>query len=226
MRYIRFPARFLRRLTALVLALSVCLCAAPAASASDWSGVLNEDRLLPAMLDFFKGTEGSYGSVNPNDNGALSVGILQWHGVRALRLVRRVIRADPDAIWNLPASLRSEIRDENATWNSRTLTPAEKTALSALLAAPSGVAAQDAQAREDLTDYIDLAWSAGMRSDAGPAGRRPTCAASARPSAGTRPPAFPAWLNSTRPSATRATGIAIWRRGSGLTPSSRPWAGA
>ena len=49
MRYIRFPARFLRRLTALVLALSVCLCAAPAASASDWSGVLNEDRLLPAM---------------------------------------------------------------------------------------------------------------------------------------------------------------------------------
>ena len=166
MRYIRFPARFLRRLTALVLALSVCLCAAPAASASDWSGVLNEDRLLPAMLDFFKGTEGSYGSVNPNDNGALSVGILQWHGVRALRLVRRVIRADPDAIWNLPASLRSEIRDENATWNSRTLTPAEKTALSALLAAPSGVAAQDAQAREDLTDYIDLAWSAGMRSDA------------------------------------------------------------
>lgn len=166
MRYIRFHARFPRRLTALVLALSVCLCLVSAASAADWSGVLNADRLLPAMLDFFKGTEGDYGSVNPNDNGALSVGILQWHGVRALRLVRRVIRDDPDAIWTLPASLRTEIRDENTTWNSRTLTGAEKTALSALLAAPSGVAAQDAQAREDLTAYIDLAWSAGMRSDA------------------------------------------------------------
>ena len=166
MQYIRFPARFLRRLTALLLALSVCLCLVPAASASDWSGVLNADRLIPAMVDFFKGTEGSYGSVNPNDSGALSVGILQWHGVRALNLVRRILKAAPDAIWTLPAALRAEVRNANASWGSRTLTAAEAAALSGLLASPAGVSAQDAQAREDLTGYIDLAWSAGMRSDA------------------------------------------------------------
>lgn len=27
--------------------------------------------------------EGSYGSVNQNDNGAVSIGKLQWHGGRA-----------------------------------------------------------------------------------------------------------------------------------------------
>lgn len=33
--------------------------------------------------------EGSYGSVNKNDNGAVSVGRLQWHGGRAAALLKR-----------------------------------------------------------------------------------------------------------------------------------------
>lgn len=37
------------------------------------------------------GNEGGYGSVNANDNGAVSVGKVQWHGSRALDLLKTVI---------------------------------------------------------------------------------------------------------------------------------------
>ena len=36
--------------------------------------------------------EGNYGSVNKNDNGAVSVGKVQWHGNRALNLLRTIDR--------------------------------------------------------------------------------------------------------------------------------------
>lgn len=36
--------------------------------------------------------EGDYGSVNRNDNGALSVGKVQWHGSRALSPMRCPLR--------------------------------------------------------------------------------------------------------------------------------------
>ena len=37
------------------------------------------------------GNEGGYGSVNANDNGAVSVGKVQWHGSRALDLLKTII---------------------------------------------------------------------------------------------------------------------------------------
>ena len=37
--------------------------------------------------------EGNYGSVNRDDNGAISVGKVQWHGNRALNLMRTICKA-------------------------------------------------------------------------------------------------------------------------------------
>lgn len=34
--------------------------------------------------------EGNYSSVNANDNGAVSVGKVQWHGNRALSLLKEI----------------------------------------------------------------------------------------------------------------------------------------
>ena len=36
--------------------------------------------------------EGNYGSVNVNDNGALSIGKVQWHGNRAKLLLLAMLR--------------------------------------------------------------------------------------------------------------------------------------
>ena len=35
--------------------------------------------------------EGNYSSVNANDNGAVSVGKVQWHGNRALSLLKIIV---------------------------------------------------------------------------------------------------------------------------------------
>ena len=35
--------------------------------------------------------EGGYASVNADDNGAVSVGRLQWHGTRALNLLKKIV---------------------------------------------------------------------------------------------------------------------------------------
>ena len=149
----------------LTLALLCSLFRTPVSGAEPGPSV-HPDRVIPALKAFFIGTEGNYGSVNPNDNGALSVGILQWHGVRALKLLRRILTEDPAAASCLSAALCTEIRSTSSNWNSRTLTAAEKTAISNLLASASGRRVQDAQAWEDLYTYIELAWDAGMRCDA------------------------------------------------------------
>lgn len=155
-----------RRGIALLLVLLLLVPLLPRAAAAEWEEALHVERILPPLKSYFMGTEGDYGSVNPNDNGALSVGILQWHGVRALKLVQRVAAEAPDSVGLLTAQLRSEIRDPNTTWKNRTLNAAEKAALSAFLSAPAGVQAQDAQAREDLSAYLEAGYRAGMRSDA------------------------------------------------------------
>jgi len=35
--------------------------------------------------------EGNYASVNADDNGAVSVGKVQWHGNRALSLLKKIV---------------------------------------------------------------------------------------------------------------------------------------
>lgn len=48
---------------------------------------INELAVTAASIIF--DNEGSYGSVNKNDNGAVSVGKLQWHGGRAAALLKK-----------------------------------------------------------------------------------------------------------------------------------------
>lgn len=51
----------------------------------------NEIAERAAVIIF--GNEGNYGSVNKNDNGAVSIGKLQWHAGRAASLLRNIIKA-------------------------------------------------------------------------------------------------------------------------------------
>ena len=156
----------IRKLFSFVLALAL-LWAIPLPVRAEEPESIHPELLIPALKTFFAGAEGDYTAVNPSDNGALSVGLLQWHGRRALELVRRAAASDPDAALKyLGRDLYEEVQQPGTTWDRRTLTPGEGAAVSALLGSEAGRRAQDDLAAADITVYIDAARRAGMRTDA------------------------------------------------------------
>lgn len=109
--------------------------------------------------------EGNYGSVNKNDNGAVSIGKLQWHADRAASLLRGIIKAEAGAKGILGDALYKEITG-GASWAARTVTEAEAAKLKAILTTDAGKAAQDEKAIADVTTYIKKGQSYGL-TDAG-----------------------------------------------------------
>ena len=83
--------------------------------------------------------EGGYSSVNANDNGAVSGGKVQWHGNRALSLLKIIVQklGKTAAADILGAALCNEILTA-ASWQTRTVSAEEKTKLSKLLGTQQG----------------------------------------------------------------------------------------
>lgn len=111
------------------------------------------------------GNEGNYGSVNKNDNGAVSIGKLQWHGNRAAALLKEIIRAEPEAKDILGNALYEEITG-GASWAARIVTTSEAVRIKQLLTSAVGQDTQDEQAIADVTTYIKKGQSYGL-TDAG-----------------------------------------------------------
>lgn len=99
--------------------------------------------------------EGDYGSVNRNDNGAISVGKVQWHGSRALSLMKEICGALGAQRGReiLGVALYTEITKKGTSWGTRKATEQEAALLSAALSTEEGKRAQDALALKDITGY-------------------------------------------------------------------------
>ena len=109
------------------------------------------------------GQEGNYGSVNANDNGAVSVGKVQWHAGRALALLKKICAAESGAASILGAALYKEITTAaSGAWNARTVNATEKAAISKLLSTDTGKRVQDAQAETDVGTYVDHGLKVGV----------------------------------------------------------------
>lgn len=122
--------------------------------------------IVSKALPIVFANEGNYGSVNKDDNGALSVGKIQWHGNRALSLIKKVVKTNvTDAKKHLGNSLYSDIIKAK-NWSEKILTPDEASKISSLLSSTQGKAAQDNLAVADLTSYIKKGQSYGLK-DAG-----------------------------------------------------------
>lgn len=113
--------------------------------------------------------EGSYGSVNRNDNKhGMSIGICQWNAYwgRALPLLQSIVKKDTGQAKDiLGESLYNEIAGSSAgAWNKqdRTATEAEAEAISELLKTPQGKEAQDDLAEKDITAYVKNGVKAGL----------------------------------------------------------------
>jgi len=117
--------------------------------------------------DIIFANEGNYGSVNRNDNGALSVGKVQWHGPRALSLLKSVTQANPMQAQITLGELYTEIINAKPdAWNKRTVNDIEAGRLSALLTTKEGKTEQDKLAAVDIQSYINKGISYGLK-DAG-----------------------------------------------------------
>jgi hypothetical protein len=112
-----------------------------------------EDVILKASNIIFD-NEGKYGSINKNDNGSLSVGKLQWHGDRALDILKLIVNADKvEAKSILGDKLCSEILNVD-NWGSRIATEDEAGKLSKLLTTDQGKKIQDTTAGASVSAYI------------------------------------------------------------------------
>lgn len=122
------------------------------------------DDIADAALEMIFKHEGVYTSIVVNDNGAVSLGKVGWHGFRALHLLRSIVNANPQQAEEL---LSEDLYDEiltasDTSWNTRIFTKEEKAIVEKLLATEESKKAQDELAFEDIRSYIVHGQSMGI----------------------------------------------------------------
>jgi len=123
---------------------------------------MTKDTVRKAISIIFA-NEGNYGSVNRNDNGALSVGKLQWHGDRAKNLLLNIVKIMGDkAAKYCGSKLYNEIISSLVSWKNRTVNVLEAQQLKILLESEIGMIEQDKQAKKDVTAYLKHIESYGI----------------------------------------------------------------
>lgn len=120
------------------------------------------DDTVKAATTIIGVNEGSYTSVNENDNGAASIGKLAWHATRALDLLKTIVNANPENAQSvLGQSLYNEILSES-DWDTRTFNKTESSAVSKLLGTDEGINAQDELAYKNVKSYVVHAIALGI----------------------------------------------------------------
>ena len=148
-----------KRITAALLACLMLVGLMPTAMAAQ----VSDAQIIDKVLAFLYVHEGNYGSINKNDNGALSVGKIQWYAGNALNLCRDALNRNPQsALEVLGEDLYNEITDSTTNWSHRIVNDEEAALLSAFLTTPEGKAAQDDQGRAYMTNYINAGKKLGI----------------------------------------------------------------
>lgn len=122
------------------------------------------DDVTNAALDMIFQHEGVYTSVVVNDNGAVSLGKVGWHGYRALHLLRTIVNANKEQAKNIlgDAFYNEILTASDSSWNTRIFTNSEKASAQKLLATEESKKAQDSLAFEDIKSYIIHGQSMGL----------------------------------------------------------------
>ncbi len=133
---------------------------------SSIGGVATTD-IINAAKVMIRKYEGTYNSVNPDDNGALSIGKMQWHAKRAKSLLQSIIAGDETAAKQiLGDALYNEIMDGKISWSNRKLNNDETAKIKAFLATNQSRTAQDSLEDTDVTGYINDIYNRGIRNAA------------------------------------------------------------
>ena len=109
--------------------------------------------------------EGSYTTVVSDDNGAVSIGKVQWHGTRALNLLKTIVnKLGNDASKYISTKLLNEIKTSKS-WDTRITTNSEKLEIQKILKTTVSKQAQDDLAISDISSYIKKGISSGLKDD-------------------------------------------------------------
>lgn len=114
-----------------------------------------KQRIAKRACEIIFSNEGDYGSVNKNDNGAVSIGKIQWHANRALSLLKTIAQSDKNqANQTLGSALYNEVMN-SCDWTKRVVSQTEADKISKLLTTKEGKKAQDILAASDVLSYIN-----------------------------------------------------------------------
>ena len=113
---------------------------------------------------------GDYSAINPNDNGAISIGLIQWHGGRARRILAGIIGqlGTSESIKILGQNLYNKIMNKSdSDWDSIYVSKnsAEYNAIKSLLSTEASKSVQNAQAVIDINDYITSIKKLGVKDE-------------------------------------------------------------
>lgn len=126
------------------------------------------DGLASYVADIIHGNEGGYTSINYDDNGALSLGKIQWHAGRAKDLLNQIKSADTSGFNSIVnqfgAQSLSSSMASNAGWGDYTLSKgsAEAKAIQALLGSEVGKQVQDSIMTSDTQGYLNKGKELGL----------------------------------------------------------------
>lgn len=152
-----------RRILSLLLLVSMALalvCVQPVYAVN--SAQKTDDEIITATMTYLNIKEGNCNSVNANDMGAVSIGMIQWHGTRALNILKQIVALIPDyALKVLGEKFYNEILTAT-NWETRIVNAEEKAGLIALLSTEESKQVQVAQARADISGYLAHAKRMGL----------------------------------------------------------------
>ncbi len=131
-------------------------------SFSAFAASVTYNQIVNAAMSIIIQNEGNYSSVVRNDNGALSIGKIQWHGTNALNLLKDIVSRNPtQALSILGSSLYNEIVS-SSTWETKIPSVSEASAISVLISTTEGKKVQDEYAYEYISGYVDHAIALGI----------------------------------------------------------------
>ncbi len=113
-----------------------------------------------AVSNIIFANEGGYGSVCCDDNGAMSIGKLQWHGERARELLLKICTSEPSAPEYLGVLYDELISDKS--WKSRVLSDSEAEDVRALLLLDTSKKVQDKLALDNICTDIERGVGYGL----------------------------------------------------------------
>ncbi len=120
------------------------------------------NRIVNAATQIIVTNEGNYTTVVRNDNGALSLGKICWHGTNALNLLKEIVAKNPSQALNiLGNALYNEIITYSS-WDTRIATASEAAVLSILLSTAESRDVQDKRGWDYISGYVKHGQSLGI----------------------------------------------------------------
>lgn len=118
----------------------------------------------------YSSASSEFGTVEPNDNGALSIGVFCWHGNNAYELIKTAYRKNTlqvTRILNSHGSAGNYVKRailNGADWDSYIPDYSVSSCLKAILLSDAGKAAQDEKSLSYAQSYIDKCKEKGLKS--------------------------------------------------------------